>query len=51
MLTGEFDMLSRWLCGELIDPYQLYSGYLSKYAVPIGTVTSVQSAIVRLTDP
>jgi peptide/nickel transport system substrate-binding protein len=51
MLTGEFDMLSRWLCGELIDPYQLYSGYLSKYAEPIGTVTSVQSAIVRLTDP
>ncbi len=51
MLTGQFDMLSRWLCGELIDPYQLYSGYLSKYAQPIGTVSGVQSAIVRLTDP
>lgn len=51
MLTGQFDMLSRWLCGELIDPYQLYSGYLSKYAQPIGTVSPQQTAIVRLTDP
>jgi len=51
MLTGEFDMVSRWLCGELIDPYQLYSGYLSKYSEPVGTVVSNQNQIVRLTDP
>lgn len=33
---GEYDLRSEWLCGELLDPQQLYTGFLSKNAVPLG---------------
>ncbi|HEX4215245.1 MAG TPA: ABC transporter substrate-binding protein [Candidatus Dormibacteraeota bacterium] len=49
--TGEFDLLSQWLCGELIDPYQLYYQFQSKFALPIGKLAANANEDPRLTDP
>lgn len=47
---GKWDIRSEWLCGELLDPYQLYSQFDSKYYVPVGK-TDTQSNSERLKDP
>lgn len=35
--TGQFDAGIWWLCGATVDPLELYTGYTSNLAVPIGT--------------
>ncbi|HEX4211814.1 MAG TPA: ABC transporter substrate-binding protein, partial [Candidatus Dormibacteraeota bacterium] len=49
--TGEFDLLSQWLCGEVFDPYELYELFQSKYALPIGKLAANANQDPRLTDP
>ena len=48
--SGNFDAGVWWLCGATVDPVELYSGYKSSYAAPIGTRT-VKGNDVRLKDP
>ncbi len=48
--TGDWDAGVWWLCGATVDPLELYGGYRSSYAAPIGT-RSVKGNDVRLQDP
>ena len=48
--TGKFNMTSHWLCGASLEPIELYSGFHSRYIVPIGE-RALQGNSVRLKSP
>lgn len=47
---GQYDLRSEWLCGEVYDPWQVYSEFKSSYYVPVGKVATTELGNVRLQD-
>ncbi|MFZ0215505.1 MAG: ABC transporter substrate-binding protein [Candidatus Dormiibacterota bacterium] len=38
--TGAYDLISWWLCGEYLDPYQVYEQFTSNLYEPVGKTAS-----------
>jgi peptide/nickel transport system substrate-binding protein len=42
---GDYDIRSEWLCGELLDPWQVYNAFSGKFWEPVGTPATAGNSV------